>query len=194
MPETNHPRDTAGELPIHNFSRCHDGIRAQLESLARLPQQQPGTPQRTDIARQALTSFRTAMFDHHGEEEKELFPAVLAASNTEEYGRLRAMAEALTAEHRQIEALWQALEPALEQVALGKPVTLDEALLQDMVARYGAHARLEEDQFLPMAETILGRKDPSMAALGLSLHMRHQLRAASRNEAITTASTARRTV
>ena len=54
--------------------------------------------------------------------------------------------------------------------------------------------RLEEDQFLPMAETILGRKDPSMAALGLSLHMRHQLRAASRNEAITASSTARRTV
>ena len=118
------------------------------------------------------------MYDHHAEEEKELFPAVLAASNAAEYSALRALAEWLTADHRGIETLWTAIEPGLEQLALGESVQLDTAAVTDLVTRYEAHARQEEEQFLPLAETILARKDPSMAALGLSLHMRHQLRAA----------------
>ena len=46
--------------------------------------------------------------------------------------------------------------------------------LQAMVQRYQAHAKLEEQVFLPLAQTILGRNGNHMAALGLSLHMRHQ--------------------
>lgn len=181
MPQTNTPQDAAGALPIHSFSRCHEGIRAQLQSLAQLSQPAGAVAHARDIARQALQSFGTAMFEHHGEEEKELFPAVLAASNSEEYAGLRAMADLLVAEHRRIEALWRALEPGLEQLALGHPAQLDHAALTDLVTSYDAHARQEEEQFLPLAETILGRRDPSMAALGLSLHMRHQLRSASRS-------------
>ena len=183
MPQTNTPQDVAGGLPIHSFSRCHDGIRVQLQSLAQLPQQDGATQEAREVARQALQFFRTAMFDHHAEEEKELFPAVLAASTPAEYGGLRAQADLLTAEHRRIEAVWRALEPSLERLARGDPVQLDHALLTDLITRYDAHARQEEAQFLPLAESILGRKDPSMAALGFSLHMRHQLRAASRSGA-----------
>jgi hypothetical protein len=178
MPQTNTSRDAAGGLPIHGFSRCHEGIRAHLRSLAELARQTGATAQTRDIARHALQSFRGAMYDHHAEEEKELFPAVLAASNAAEYGALRALAEWLTADHRGIETLWTAIEPGLEQLALGESVQLDTAAVTDLVTRYEAHARQEEEQFLPLAETILARKDPSMAALGLSLHMRHQLRAA----------------
>jgi hypothetical protein len=42
-----------------------------------------------------------------------------------------------------------------------------------MVQRYQAHAQLEEQAFLPLAQTVLGRNGNHMAALGLSLHMRH---------------------
>lgn len=178
MPQTNTPPDVAAALPIHGFSRCHGHIRAQLQWLAELARQVSATAPGRDPAPQALQSLRAAMFDHHGEEEKELFPAVLAASNPAEYGALRALTESLVAEHRGIEALWSELEPALEQRAGGAPVPLDQAAVAELVARYDAHARHEEERFLPRAETILARKDPSMAALGLSLHMRQQLRAA----------------
>ncbi len=178
MSDTNNPLGAGGALPIHDFSRCHEGIRAQLESLSRLPQQVGAPSQARDAARQALQFFRTVMFDHHGEEEKELFPAVLAASKPAEYGGLRALTELLTAEHRRIEVLWRSLEPGLERFADGDPAQLDAVGLNDLIARYDAHARQEEAQFLPLAENILGRKDAAMASLGLSLHMRHQLRAA----------------
>jgi hypothetical protein len=42
-----------------------------------------------------------------------------------------------------------------------------------LISRYKAHAGLEETVFLPLAEKILGRNSNHMAALGLSLHMRH---------------------
>ena len=41
------------------------------------------------------------------------------------------------------------------------------------MAHYQAHAAFEEATFLPLSQTILGRNDHHMAALGLSLHMRH---------------------
>jgi hypothetical protein len=41
------------------------------------------------------------------------------------------------------------------------------------VSEYTAHAQFEEAEFLPLAQTILGRNSNHMAALGLSLHMRH---------------------
>ena len=48
--------------------------------------------------------------------------------------------------------------------------------MPDIVAlttRYREHARFEETDFLPLSQTILGRNANHMAALGMSLHMRH---------------------
>ena len=66
------------------------------------------------------------------------------------------------------------LEPELKAIAKGHGFELNAPLLEDLVTRYEAHARSEETQFLPLAETILERNHNHMAALGLSLHMRHQ--------------------
>jgi hypothetical protein len=45
--------------------------------------------------------------------------------------------------------------------------------VQRLVTEYQGHAQYEEVEFLPLAEQILGRNSNHMAALGLSLHMRH---------------------
>ena len=83
------------------------------------------------------------------------------------------LTEQLTHDHRALEKLWESLEPGLRKVAKGQDTTLDVLALQSMVDRYQAHARLEEQDFLPLAQSILGRNDNHLAALGLSLHMRH---------------------
>ena len=49
----------------------------------------------------------------------------------------------------------------------------DVSELQRLVTEYTAHAAYEEAEFLPLSEVILGRNSNHMAALGLSLHMRH---------------------
>ena len=126
------------------------------------------------IAEQSLEFFREAIFEHHLEEERELFPAVLASAQPgDELEKVKAMVKRLTEEHRMIEALWKRLEKGLKPVAKGHSTDLDVAEVHRLVEEYTAHARFEEAEFLPLSEIILGRNSNHMAALGLSLHMRH---------------------
>jgi hypothetical protein len=86
---------------------------------------------------------------------------------------VQALADRLTAEHRMIEAIWKNLEPELKLVAKGRDTRLDHRDVEFLVRNYLEHARFEEAEFLPLSQRILGRNKNHMAALGLSLHMRH---------------------
>lgn len=164
----------SGASPVDEFSSCHEGILAQLNSLRELPELLEPAARARRIAAQALAFFRDAVLEHHGQEEAELFPAVLSsAAQGEERRLVLVMTQRLSAEHRSIEAEWAALEPQLKRVAKGQDAALDGAKLQALVDRYVAHAGYEERSFLPLAKTVLGRNDDHMAALGLSLHLRH---------------------
>ena len=61
-----------------------------------------------------------------------------------------------------------------QAVANGYLPQLDAALLQELVERFNAHVRLEEDEFLPFAQQVLAREAEDMAMLGLALHRRHE--------------------
>ncbi|WP_087743286.1 MULTISPECIES: hemerythrin domain-containing protein [unclassified Acidovorax] len=179
MTETLAP--TADVSPLGNFSHCHAGIISHLNTFGELSALLEPAARARLIARETLTFFRGAVFDHHKEEEKDLFPAVLRhAVPGAERAEVQAMVERLTAEHRRIEELWLDLEPQLEKVAKGADVKFDSAAAQELVGRYQAHARFEEDRLLPLAQQILGRHSADLAELGLALHTRHVVMAARR--------------
>jgi hemerythrin-like domain-containing protein len=162
------------ESPISNFNDCHVGIVKRLKALDELPALLEPAARARQIAEESLEFFREAIFEHHLEEERELFPAVIASAHAgEELTRVKAMAKRLTDEHRAIESLWKQLEKGLKPVAKGQSTNLDVGELHRLVTEYQAHARFEETEFLPLAEQILGRNSNHMAALGMSLHMRH---------------------
>lgn len=162
------------DTPISNFNNCHVGILRRLNALGELPALLEPAARARQIAEESLEFFREAIFEHHLEEERELFPAVIASAQPgEELQRVKAMAQRLTDEHRAIEKLWKSLEKGLKQVSKGQGTELDVSDLQRLVAEYQAHAHHEETEFLPLSEQILGRNSNHMAALGMSLHMRH---------------------
>lgn len=167
--------------PLADFSHCHEGIVERLDTFAGLPGLIDAAAQARQVASDTLAFFRSAVFDHHKDEEKDLFPAVVQhATPGAERTELQAMVDALTAEHRRIEALWLALEPQLEKVAKGAAVAFNADAARELVARYRAHARFEEERLLPLAQTILGRHSGDLAELGLALHTRHVVTAARR--------------
>ena len=126
------------------------------------------------IAGDVLVLFQGPVLAHHADEENELFPSVLrSASPGAETSRVQEMVDHLVREHRAIERLWKQLEPQVRAVARGAEATLDQAGVELLVAAYLMHANFEEQQFLPLAERILGRNGNHMAALGLALHLRH---------------------
>lgn len=160
--------------PLNAFSKCHVGILSQLQLLGELPALAAAATRARSIAADSLALFKHAVLDHHAEEESELFPAVLrSAQPGKEHDLVQMLVRQLTSEHRVIEALWNRVETAVSAAAKGKDADVDRALVAELVGAYSAHARLEEAQFLPLAETILGRNDNHMAALGMSLHARH---------------------
>lgn len=167
------PANSAAE-PLTTFTDCHVGILRRLNSLDALPALLEPAAQARQIAADSLAFFREAIFEHHLDEERDLFPAVLAsAAPGAERDTVKAMTERLTHEHRAIESLWKGLEKGLKRIGKGQDADLDVDELHQLVAAYGAHAKYEETEFLPLSQTILGRNSNHMAALGLSLHMRH---------------------
>lgn len=162
------------DQPLTNFTQCHAGIVRRLHALDELPALLAPAARARELAEQSLGFFREAIFEHHLDEERELFPAVLASAQPgAERDRIQTMVDRLTAQHRALEALWKSMERELRRVARGQDSELDASDVHRLVSEYGAHARFEESDFLPAAEAILGRNGNHMAALGLSLHMRH---------------------
>jgi hemerythrin-like domain-containing protein len=168
------PNPVDQDAPLNNFSQCHAGILSQLEAMAELPALVAAAAKARSVAASTLALFQDSVLEHHAEEESELFPAVLRSAHAgEERERVDAIVQRLTGEHRTLEALWKRVEHAVNANAKGKSVEVDAAVVAELVRAYSVHARFEEEEFLPLADTILGRDGNHMAALGLSLHMRH---------------------
>lgn len=160
--------------PISHFAHCHVGILAQLSRLNDLPALLAPAALARKTAEQSSAFFGKGMYTHHKEEEEDLFTAVHSSAQAgPERLRVDTLIDQLTAGHRELEALWESLAPGLHKVAKGQDAQLDEAALSRLVQQYRQHALLEENEFLPLAKTILSRNNHHMAALGLSLHMRH---------------------
>ena len=164
----------SGEAPLNDFSNCHAGILNKLSVLNELPGLADAAAKARAGAQEVLNFFESVMFEHHEEEERELFPSVLAAASGEERVRASEMAQALTREHRELEALWKKIQPALKHLAKGQNADVPVEALSELVERYGAHARGEESEYLPLAHAILSRESGSMDALALALHIRHR--------------------
>lgn len=159
---------------ITNFSQCHVGIVEHLRTLGELSALLAPAQRARQIAADTLAFFEQVVCEHHAEEERVLFPAVSGSATAgDERDTVKTIVQRLTAEHRQLEALWAGIKSGLKQVARGHDATVDEAAVAQLVSDYQAHARFEEEVFLPLSQAILARNSNHMEALGLSLHMRH---------------------
>jgi hemerythrin-like domain-containing protein len=164
------------DAPVQAFAQCHQGIIAKLDELEQLPALAQAATKARRMAQSVQAFYREVVLTHHAEEEKELFPAVLASARAgEERERVQAIVIRLAQEHRGIEGRWREIEAGVRSVAQGEEAELDAPRLADFIAMYRAHADYEEREFLPLSSEILGRNHNHMAALGMSLHLRHAL-------------------
>ena len=164
------------EQPLDEFSNCHGGILHKLDELDTLPALLAPAAEARRIAAESLAFFDSVVYEHHAEEERELFPAVLSSAKAgAERDTVKVMVDQLTREHRNVESAWERLKPHLKAIAKGHDTTLDTEALTALVAHYKGHARFEEQSFLPLSKTILGRNGDHLAALGVSMHMRRAM-------------------
>ena len=154
-----HSPPTAGfEAPLEMLCACHHRIEHQCATLRRLVPHVAAHG--TDVeARTAATRvmryFDTAAQQHHTDEEEDLFPALIESMAGSDAVCLRALTDGLAADHRELNARWQRVRVALEQVVTGSGAALLCADVEALVGLYEQHIAREERELLPMAARLL---------------------------------------
>lgn len=161
------------EVPLEMLAACHLRVQDQCATLQRLVSHIAAhgsdRPAR-EAATAVMRYFDTSANHHHEDEERDLFPALLAAAAGSDALCLRELTAALTAEHRELEARWNALRAVLAQVALGQPAQLAQEDVAGFARMYERHIAREETELLPIAQRLLS--DAELDRIGLAMRMR----------------------
>lgn len=163
------------EAPFEMLAACHERVERMLDLLTRLRahvSQQGCDEQARSAAADVLRYFDLAAPQHHLDEERHVFPAVLALQQ-EPLDRLVAR---LQHEHRQMETLWATVRGALAQVTQADAPSwtpwsaADNAAMDAFVAIYQDHIRDEENCVYPAAQQALAL--PLLQAMSLDMARR----------------------
>ncbi|MEO8523315.1 MAG: hemerythrin domain-containing protein [Caldimonas sp.] len=169
-----HSAPSAGfEVPLEMLSACHLRIEHQCSTLLRLVPHlvaHGADAEARSAAASVVRYFETAAMDHHADEEQDLFPALIESMAGSDAVCLRELTEGLVAEHRELEALWRHLRPALERVVASEAASLAAADVEAFVDRYARHIEREENELLPMAARLLG--DEELERIGRAMRER----------------------
>lgn len=177
LPMPGHSSPAASfEAPLEMLLACHQRIHKQCATLRRLVPHvaaHGADDAAREAAAQVLRYFDTAAQHHHADEEQDLFPALLESMAGSDAVCLRELIDGLMAQHRELDARWRGLRPALDRIAAGDDAVLDSAAVEGLAEAYAAHIEREEGELLPMAARLLG--DGELQRMGLAMRGRRGL-------------------
>ncbi len=143
--------------PLEMLRACHDRIEAQCVTLAKLSKhlaKQGDNKQAVQAARAILRYFDTAGQHHHQDEERDLFPALLATNDES----AQTLITRLLHEHQGLEAAWGNLRPLLVAIAEAHSATLDDTVARHFIEVYARHIEVENGTLLPLAARLLNEE------------------------------------
>ena len=156
------PQAPSLDEPLEILEACHDRIEAQLKTLERLLDHLPqygADEQARQAAHNVLRYFALAGPNHHEDEERNLFPTLLARASVEEVEQVRSLVYDLLADHSQMAS---ALEIVREQLALivdGAGAAFDETAVRRLIGLYRKHIDKENRDLLPLSRRLLWPSD-----------------------------------
>ena len=163
------------DLPYEMLTACHERVQRTLDLLGRLirhVEKNGHDAQSRSAAADVLRYFDLAAPLHHQDEELHVFPPLLAGEDA----ALQAVVHRLQGDHREMEALWAALRPALqgwcETDASGPAEAPWLQQAARFVALYVAHLPVEETLVFPAAQA--GRSRAQQVAMGAEMKARRQ--------------------
>jgi len=165
------------EAPLEMLSACHGRVQNQCATLRRLVPhlaEHGANEEARKAASNVMRYFETSARDHHADEEKDLFPALIESMAGSDAICVREMIDGLTADHHALEAAWGRLRDVLERIAAGESAPLASADVEALVGLYERHIEREEDELLPMAARLLSEDD--LARVGRAMRERRGIR------------------
>ena len=161
------------EAPLEMLAACHERIERQCATLRRLVPHlatRGADEEARTAAGNVLRYFDTAAKHHHDDEEKNLFPALLESMAGSDPVCLRDLTDALRADHRALDSIWQRVRASLAQVAAGSSAQLSSDDVEALISGYERHIERENQELLPMAARLLG--DDELAQIGKAMRER----------------------
>jgi hemerythrin-like domain-containing protein len=162
--------DAGYEDPFAMLDACHERMERMLDLLARLRvhlHAQGCDDEARQAARDVLRYFDVAAPAHHADEERHVFPVLLAAA------RCVGEVQRLQRDHVEFEAAWSRVRPALQRAAAGTwhGLTMhEEAALESFASIYARHVPLEESVVFPAARELMDAS--RLAAMGREMAQR----------------------
>ena len=147
------------DQPFEMLDACHDRVRRSLDLLRRLRDYLRGHGHGCDdsarqAARDVLRYFDIAAPLHHEDEERHVFPLLLARGTPE----VVALVQRLQQDHACMAADWAAARGPLLALAEGRQAAFsaaDGAAFDRFAARYDGHIAGEESVAYPAAQALL---------------------------------------
>src|SRR4029079_12941555 len=161
------------EAPLEMLSACHARIERQCATLRRLVPHlaaHGADDEARTAAANVLRYFDSAAKHHHDDEEKDLFPALIESMAGSDAVCLRDLTDALSADHRALDAAWQRVRASLASIAAGSSASLPGDDVEALVNRYQQHIEREEKELLPMAARLPA--DDELARIGKAMRER----------------------
>ncbi len=166
------------EAPLAMLSACHGRIEQQCSTLRRLVTHVAGhgaDAAARDAAAAVMRYFDSAAVNHHADEERDLFPALIEAMAGSDAVCLRELTASLAGEHRELEARWRRVRDALAPLAAGTASSLAAGDFEALVNSYERHIAREEAELLPLAARLLG--DDVQDRIGCAMRARRGIAA-----------------
>ncbi len=160
--------------PFGMLDACHERVDRMLGLLNKLRAHllaKGCDADASQAARDVMRYFDVAGPAHHADEEKHVFPALLAV------GKLVAEVQRLQRDHVEFEAAWSRVRPALARVSEGMWVGMsmhEEAALSSFASIYEHHLPLEENLVFPAARELMDAH--RLAAMGREMAQRRGVR------------------
>lgn len=168
------------DQPFEMLAACHERVQRSLDLLRRLQDhlaRHGADAQAREAARDVMRYFDIAAPKHHDDEERHVFPALLAADAK----RHTALVQRLLEDHQRMGTVWPHARAALQAVADGQ-WTGEAAALQAWAAfadLYGPHIEAEEALAYPAARVQLDAG--ATAAMGAEMAQRRGLASTAAN-------------
>lgn len=174
QPPQNAP--TGAPSPQEALGQCHRCIAGMLERLDDFATRLAAAPEakdagRADRARAIVAELDEALTVHVSDEEKDVFPALLAAADSPaRRAQAFELVSSLLVEHRELAELWHALRVALLALGGGVSVAFPGGTAADFLVLFRRHLEREN---LELSE-LMGVIDPARSReIAASLARRH---------------------
>lgn len=169
-----HAAPAAGfDQPFEMLAACHERVQRSLRLLLRLAAHladKGADAEAAQAARDVMRYFDVAGPAHHEDEERHLFPALLAQGDAANAALVRQLQQ----DHQAMSTQWQAVRADLLDVARGHWSAEQAAAAplrwQAYAALYAGHIAAEEEQAYPTARPLFG--GDALQAMGLEMAQR----------------------